>query len=64
MSIVDISDETVRKIQSQLNQYIWSYKPAKVKHTVLVGDMNEAGLRSIDVKCKRKALIVTWFMRF
>ena len=64
MSIVDMSDETVKKIQSQLNQYIWSYKPAKVKHTVLVGDMNEAGLRSIDVKCKRKALIVNWFMRF
>ena len=56
MSIVDMSDETVKKIQSQLNQYLWSYKRARVKHTVLVGNMNEAGLRSIDVKCKRKGL--------
>ena len=48
MSIVDMSDETVKKIQSQLNQYIWSYKPAKVKHTILVGDINEAGLH----RCK------------
>ena len=64
MSIIDMSDDTIKNIQSQLNQFIWSYKPAKVKHKVMIGDIDEAGLRSIDVECKRKALIVTWFMRF
>ena len=34
------------------------------KHTFLVGDIIQAGLRSIDVECKRKGLIVIQSMRF
>ena len=43
MSITDPSKEVIEKIQCELNKYIWSYKPAKVKHTVLVGNISQSG---------------------
>ena len=43
--------------------YIWSYKPAKCKHTVLVGNINQSGLGAIDVDCKNKAPSLPWVYR-
>ena len=63
MSITDASKEVLEKIQCVLNKYIWSYKPAKVKHTVLIGNIYQNGLSSLDVECKNKALRLSWVHR-
>ena len=56
MSIVDLDAVFIDRIQSELNKYIWSYKPSKVKHSVLIGNLSQGGLGSIDVASKYKAL--------
>ena len=62
--IYPISNTVARKlldrIQTELNRFIWAYKPPKVKHTVLMGTSSQGGLGSIDVKSKYKALRITW----
>ena len=52
-----------KSLQIDLNRYIWSYKPSKVKHLALIGNTNEGGLSSIDVESKCEALRLTWIGR-
>ena len=63
MSIIDIDKGLLVKVQSELNKYIWSYKPPKVKHTVLMGNLDQSGLKSIDIESKYKALRIAWIKR-
>ena len=43
--------------------FIWSGKKSKVKHTTLINDYSEGGLRDIDIKSKIKALQLSWIRR-
>ena len=63
LSILDSDREFQKSLQIDLNRYIWSYKPSKVKHLALIGSTNEGGLSSIDVESKCKALRLTWIGR-
>ena len=63
LSILESDREFQKSLQIDLNRYIWSYKPSKVKHLALIGRTNEGGLSSIDVESKCKALRLTWIGR-
>ena len=63
MSIIDLNKPLSENIQAELNKYVWSYKPAKVKHTVLMGSIKQSGLGSVDIKSKCKALRIPWVAR-
>ena len=63
ISITVASRELLNKIQTELNKFIWTYKPPKVKHTVIMGTPSQSGLGSIDVKSKYKSLKIPWIQR-
>ena len=63
LSIIDVNKSFLDRLQSELNKYIWGYKPAKVKHHVLIGENIQGGLKSIDIKSKYKALRLSWVVR-
>ena len=63
ISIIVLSRDLSNKIQTELNKFIWAYKPPKVKHTVIMGSTFQSGLGSIDVKSKYKALRIPWIQR-
>ena len=63
ISITVSSKDVLDKIQTELNRFIWGYKPPKVKHTVIMGTTNQSGLGSIDVMSKYKALRIPWIHR-
>ena len=63
LAITDSSKLVLDKIQTEINKFIWSYKPPKVKHTVITGSTWQSGLGSIDVKSKYKALKMPWIHR-
>ena len=63
MSITTLNKDVLSRIQTELNKYIWSYKTPKVKHTVMMGDLSQSGLGSIDVECKKKSLRMPWLQR-
>ena len=63
LSITVLNKDILEKIQTELNKFIWAYKPPKVKHTVIMGSTCQSGLGSIDVKSKYKALRIPWIQR-
>ena len=44
-------------------EFIWSGKTAKIKHSTLVYDYEQGGLKDIDVKTKIKSLQLSWVRR-
>ena len=44
--------------------FIWESKKAKVKHSTLISDYKDGGLRDTDISCKIKALQLSWLRRF
>ena len=63
LSIMDANISFVNKLQSEINRFVWGYKPAKVKHTVMIGNIKQNGLNSVDMKIKNKALRLPWLYR-
>ena len=63
MIITLVPKEDLNKTQQILNKFIWGGKPAKVKHTSLINDYSEGGLRAPDVVCQYKALKMPWLYR-
>ena len=63
LSIIEIYKVLLDKVQTELNKYIWPYKPPRVKHTVLTGSLDQSGLESIDIESKHKALQMPWIHR-
>ena len=44
--------------------FIWDNKRAKIKHSTLISDYSDGGLRDIDIELKIKALQLSWLRRF
>ena len=63
MSIMDTNISFLSRLQMEINRFIWSYKPAKVKHTVMIGGIKQNGLNSVDIKIKNKTLRLPWIYR-
>ena len=63
MSIKPISNPQLNKIQQTLNRFIWSNKPAKVKHAALCAPLNRGGLNALDVVSHYKAMRLPWLWR-
>ena len=43
--------------------FIWSGKNPKIKHTTLIGDYPDGGLKDVDIKAKLKSLKLGWLKR-
>ena len=63
IAITDIDESLIKVVPSELNKYIWAYKPHKVKHNVLIGNIKQGGLGAIDMESKCKALKLPWLQR-
>ena len=63
MSMTVVPRQELRATQKLINKFIWAGKPAKVKHTALINDYTEGGLRAPDVECQYKALKMPWLFR-
>ena len=45
------------------NEFIWSGKKAKIKHSTLIGDFNQGGLKKVDIVTKIQSLQLSWIRR-
>ena len=56
-----------KKIIDQLNtiqkEFIWNNKKPKIKHSTLIANYSEGGLKDIDIKSKITSLKVKWITR-
>ena len=44
-------------------EFIWSGKRPKIKHSTLIGDYREGGLKDIDIDAKFRSLKFMWIKR-
>lgn len=63
LSCMECRDDTLRQAQTQVNSFIWRGKPPKVKHTAMVADYEEWGLKSPDLVSMNKSLRLAWIAR-
>ena len=62
-SVVSISDSFVQEIKSLHKEFIWSNRKPKIKHTSLIGDYTEGGLKDIDIESKLLSIKISWVRR-
>ena len=44
-------------------KFIWNNKPAKIKHSILINDIKDGGLKLLDPKSFCEALKLSWLKR-
>ena len=59
----EMSKKHIKYAQDAIHKFIWSNKPAKVKHSTLIGTFEQGGLRSIDMETMNKSLRLAWLAR-
>ena len=45
------------------NDFIWGGRKPKIKHTSLIGDYSEDGLKDMDIKAKLESFQIQWVKR-
>ena len=51
---------TCHQASKEVTQYIWGCKPSKVKHSTLIGKIEQGGAKAIYIQIIRKALGIAW----
>ena len=57
------SDEFIKKVETQIYQFLWDGKPDKIKRTQAIQHYKNAGLHMLDIKHVIKSLKISWFRR-
>ena len=63
LSCMDCKEDTLKQAQTIVNNFIWQKKPPKIKHTAMVADYGEWGLKSPDIASIMKSLRLAWIAR-
>ena len=53
----------INKIEALQKEFIWNGKTPKVKHTTLISNYEDGGLKDIDIRAKLKSLHLSWIKR-
>lgn len=63
MSCTDCTTKTLKEAQKCINNFIWSNKPPKIKHSVMIQDNDRWGLKAPDLINMQKSLRLAWISR-
>ena len=59
----DVPVTIIKKIEQIQKDFIWNGKKPKIKHTTLINDYEEGGLKDIDIESKFSSLHMSWIRR-
>ena len=62
-SVANVPSRTVKGLLSIPNKFICKSKTPKIRHSTLVADYQDGGMKNVDVAAKLKALKLTWVRR-
>ena len=54
----------IKRIEKLMYDSLWDSKPDKIKHSTLVKDYDQGGLRMIDTEKFIRSLKASWIKRF
>ena len=58
-----VPEDILALLESVHKDFIWNGKNPKIKHSTLINDYSNGGLRDIDIRSKIKALQLSWLKR-
>ena len=62
-SMANVPPRIVEELSLIQNKFIWKSKTLKIRHSTLVADYQDGGIKNVDVAAKLKALKLTWVRR-
>ena len=62
-SMSHVPDRIIEELKIIQSRFLWNPSTPKIKHSTLIGDYAEGGLKNVDINTKLKALKLTWVRR-
>ena len=62
-SMSHVPDRIIEELKTIQSRFLWNSSTPKIKHSTLIGDYAEGGLKNVDINTKLKALKLTWVRR-
>ena len=62
-SMTQVPKNLVNELKTIQINFLWNSKTLKIKHSTLIADSNEGGLKNLDIESKLKAMKLTWANR-
>ena len=59
-SMAQVPDKIIQQLKSIQKKFLWKSNTPKIKHSTLIGDYKDGGLKNVDIETKLKALKLTW----
>ena len=63
MTMIDTPIDILENAQKETNKFIWNNKPAKIKHSTLIGKYEWGGAKAVDIKIMQQSLQSVWVSR-
>ena len=63
MTMTNTPTYVLENAQKEINKFIWNNKPAKIRHSTLIGKCEWGGAKSVDIKIMMQALLIVWVSR-
>ena len=63
-TMIPVPQNFCNTLKSLHKEFIWSDKKPNIKHSTLIGDYCEGGLRDVDIDAKLLSLKFLWIKRF
>ena len=58
-----VPDRIIEELKTIQSRFLWNSSTPEIKHSTLIGDYAEGGLKNVDINTKLKALKLTWVRR-
>ena len=62
-SMSHVPDRIIEELKTIQSRFLWNSSTPEIKHSTLIGDYAEGGLKNVDINTKLKALKLTWVRR-
>ena len=62
-SMAQVPDKIIQQLKSIQKKFLWKSNTPKIKHSTLIGDYKDGGLKNVAIETKLKALKLTWVRR-
>ena len=59
----EVPIKVIDELTAIQNKFIWKHSTTKIKHSTLIADSENGGIRNVDIPTKLKALKLTWVRR-
>ena len=58
-----VSEKIIGELEKLQEKFLWKSRTVKIKHSTLIGDYKDGGIKNVAIEAKLKALKLTWIRR-